>query len=61
MQDWLDQMKYDLANSEFHRCMLHAACLMGSVCPIREDCLDPEDWGSMLFQHNKINTKPLAY
>jgi hypothetical protein len=47
-------MKYDLVNSEFHRCML--SYLQGSIHPRREDYLDPEDGGSMLFQPNKINT-----
>ena len=52
MQDLLDMMTFDLVNSEFQSCLL--LCLQGSVCPRREDCLDQEDGGSKLFQHNKI-------
>ena len=52
MQDLLDMMTHDLVNSQFQGCL--RLCLQGSVRPRREDCLDPEDGGCKLFQHNKI-------
>ena len=52
LQDILDTMTYDLVNSEFRRCLL--PCQQDSVRPKTEDCLDPEDGGSKLFQHNEM-------